>query len=159
MATSTRTLYANTQPVLILDTFFMVFVWSCASREQLHRLQTRARIQGLSYATLILIVSVIKICHCATIRNASNLEIIRFMNFRVLNFLQFSSIFHWIFTLLLVCYNSKSQKFLRQFMDYFLRYPDIKQKKHKSKKVSCALDFLGFGWKVEQVFTRISSKN
>ena len=30
-------------------------------------------------------------------------------------------------------------------MDYFLRYQDIKQKKHKSIKVSCALDFLGLG--------------
>ena len=26
-------------------------------------------------------------------------------------------------------------------MDYFVTYPDIEQKKHKSKKVSCALDF------------------
>ena len=37
-------------------------------------------------------------------------------------------------------YNLKSLKFSRQFIDYFLRYPNIKQtKKHKSKKVFCTL--------------------
>ena len=30
-------------------------------------------------------------------------------------------------------------------MEYFLEYPDIKEKKHKSKKVSCAWDYLGLG--------------
>ena len=34
-------------------------------------------------------------------------------------------------------------------MDYFRRYPDIEQnKKHKSKKVFCAIDFFGTGLKV-----------
>ena len=58
----------------------------------------------------------------------------------------------WIFynsqvcTLLLVCYNLKSLKFSGHFVDYFVRYPDIKQtKKYKSKRVSCELDFLRFG--------------
>ena len=44
-------------------------------------------------------------------------------------------------------------------MDYFLRYPDIKQKKDKSKKVSCVLDFLGLGEKLAQIFTSLSYKN
>ena len=43
-------------------------------------------------------------------------------------------------------------------MGYFLRYPDIEQTKHKSKKIS-ALDFLGLGLKLAQIFTSISSIN
>ena len=44
---------------------------------------------------------------------------------------KFSTIFKHIPLngILLFCYNLKSVKFPRQFMDYFLRYPDIKQKK------------------------------
>ena len=76
-----------------------------------------------------------------------------------LNVLQFSSIYHWIRRLLLVCYNLKSLKFSRQFIDYVQRYPDIKQKKHRSKKVSCTFDFLQFGQKLAQIFTSISSQN
>ena len=51
-------------------------------------------------------------------------------------------------SLLLFCYNLKILKFLRQFMDYFLRYPDIKQTKHRIKKVYCALVFLGIKLKI-----------
>ena len=39
-------------------------------------------------------------------------------------------------------------------MDYVRKYPDIKQKKkHKSKKVSYALDSLGLSQKFAQIFT------
>ena len=46
-----------------------------------------------------------------------------------------------------------------QFMDYFLSYLGIEQKKHESKKVSCAFVFLGFGQKLAEIFTSISSNN
>ena len=44
------------------------------------------------------------------------------------------------FHIIIGWYNLKSLKLSRQFMDYFLRYPDTKQKKHKSKRISYALD-------------------
>ena len=43
-------------------------------------------------------------------------------------------------------------------MDYFLRYTNIKQKKHNIKKDSCALDFSGLVYILEIIF-EIRSRN